>query len=81
MYDNTIRIMIVPVELVFLPLIHNDSFTTGMHDCAVIWLTQLMYDFPEVGHEDSACGKSAAQTRKYNLWNHSNSRIIEGVRV
>ena len=32
MYDNTIRIMIVPVELVFL--FEYGSFTTRTHDCS-----------------------------------------------
>ena len=40
-----------------------------------------MYDFPEVGHEDSACGESAAQARKHNLKDHNNSRVMYSVRV
>ena len=82
MYDNTIRITIVPMELVLLPEAHAQrQLYSQERMTAVTWLTQLMYDFPEVGHEDSACGKSAAQARKHHLKDHSNTRVMYSVRV
>ena len=58
MYDIWIKIMII-IRLELENVIWISCSTTALHEermTATTWLPQLMNDFPEVGHEDYACG-------------------------
>ena len=58
MQDIWMKIMII-IRLELVNVIWISYSTTALHEermTATTWLPQLMNDFPEVGHEDYACG-------------------------